>query len=477
MDKIFSYFSYLTQSVPEKSISFEELCSLIQKGHTKNKCTELRNQPAKDNNYYRIKKNMPAITPNCTVKRRKLKDPADFEENFIKFSQFVYFDFDNIRGDIESFKRKFIETYQHQVALVAISSSGQGLGVLVKTNRALSSEDEFKAVRNWIHHHVFKNESNLDEVTSDIGRSWIISYDDNIFINYNAIINIPDDLSIPKSIKNVPSQDYIITSYNIYNNNNTNTKKSNNTQQPIQLKWYKKLQLEYIVNERIKLTKAIEVINPFFDFQEHETIKAFSTKNIEDGNKHKIYTYLMFTLLELNPDAPELVFSYIYYLNSHLYKNKMSKTRLNDLFNWAYDTFRKPDFKYNYKKKMIHFNSSAKIAKGQKIKTANKVNGVNKALKSYQKVQDCKSDMQKQGEKISVRNLACYCKVSKTTAQKYLNSEVPDVHGVIEAERTRLSQIIKLGKREANPDNHLPENPTLPKPESDNLSAKSDEAQ
>jgi hypothetical protein len=409
---------------PEGELSFDELCDFIRTGYTRNLCIDIRESKSKGKDFSKQKKSLPAITPHCTLKQRKISQTSDFEENFKAFSGYFYFDFDIDGQNPYDFKKRFTETYKGKVSLVCVSSTEGGIGILVKVDKPIQSVEHFYSIRQWIIENIFHKEKYLDSKASDLGRLWYISYDPEVFIDREAFIEIPEGLEQNIKGKSVSNQYIIKNSSTIY------------TDLYIQL-------LDYDEISKLRLSNKEKVKDPFFDFEPREMINVRHPQEIKDGNKHRIFHAMILGLLELNPDKPDLVYTYMHRVNSfYTGGKKMSEKRLKEVFLFAYEKFHNQAFEYKGKKtKMIHFAEAMKIDPAEKNRTANVTNGARRRLESYAKVQNCIEQMRSEGQRISVRSVMNFCRVGNGTARNYINAERPDLEGKIQSERARLALV------------------------------------
>ena len=95
---MFSYFEKgITNLIPSKTIDLSQLVKLIKNNPKKSLINEIRELRLKGDQTYKEKKIfLNYITPNCSVKKRSLKEEEDYTKNFIAPSSYIYFDFDDV---------------------------------------------------------------------------------------------------------------------------------------------------------------------------------------------------------------------------------------------------------------------------------------------------------------------------------------------------------------------------------------------
>ena len=137
---MFSYFDGgIKNTESSNRIDLPKLIRIIQSNPNAEmiaRIRELRNQG--DISYKSYKSQLPYITPNCMVKKRNLGEDC-FNENFLSFSQYMYFDIDV--PNAEEYKKYFIRQYGHLASMICLSSSGGGISVLFNIKNTISREN------------------------------------------------------------------------------------------------------------------------------------------------------------------------------------------------------------------------------------------------------------------------------------------------------------------------------------------------
>ena len=253
------------------------------------------------------KKLLPIITTNAVVYKRRLKDACDFEQNFICPSGFIYFDLDlNDIKDTPKFKADFIRKYGDKVSIVSYSSSMGGLSIFVKyTGVSFSNEDQFEIIRNYIIDTYFSDIYNLvDKKTEGISQIWFISYDPEVFYDYNNVLDLPKDLLL--AYKNDNAIAIINSSKSLkkckvqYNSVEGGERTLDFTSLPT-------------INESLSILKfKTEVIvdNRIIDVKNEEFTNVFVPRVIKDGYKRSTYTYIFSSLIKLGQN----IFYFLYLL-------------------------------------------------------------------------------------------------------------------------------------------------------------------
>jgi hypothetical protein len=410
-------------------IGFPELKQIIRNNPNKNKIEQIRNLRKNGDDYYKtLKSGLPYITPNCMVKQRNL-DPDHFDQNFIQFSQYLYYDIDKLNP--EEYKNYFIKRYGHLASMVCISSSGGGISVLFKVKNIINKEN-FGEIWTKLRTTILDGEP-IDEKCKDIGRAMFISYDPDLFYNDENEVEVEVEVDLPNNIN--PSNKKGGKQSKPYNDfNNTLTS-------PISIISVNEL-LQKIITRTI-----VEVSNPIVDFKPVECVEVFIPKFIHDGTKHIIFTSMIHHLVHLNPDLEEkYLFSYLFYINNRFARPKMERKELIRLFNMVYKginesgkTIVKKEIQY------VHFNSSCSLPKKEKSRIANILNGCKRKNQSIKKIQDAKYELERKGQKTIQRNIAKISGLSPKTVRNHLNSQIINMEEMVAKENNSVPTKSVLG--------------------------------
>ena len=395
----------------KRPISISELIQRIinnPQADTINKIRQLRIEG--DQSYKVLKKNLTYITPNCVLKKRDLKD----KNNFLYSSGYVFLDFDNM-DDVPAFKNEFIKRYGHIVSMVCISSSAGGISVLIKVDLDLTP-DNFTSVWKHLVNDVFTDvASYIDKGTKDMGRAMFVSYDPDVFSNFDNQISLE-----PSVLKNTETK-----SFNEKGASQCITLESDfNTLSCT----YPYSLLEYTeVHGQIITQTPVDVSNPVIDYNPVDFTSVRFPNKIKDGTKHRVYTLLIHYLVHLNPQLkPDYIYSFIYYLNKSKAEPRMDKTELQNLFKLVYNKTQAVGYVFDGTKiKSFHINRDAGLDKTDKMILMNKCNGKNRSKKSIDKILNAKSKLMSLNEIITQKRVAEISGVSLRTVKKYYHVAEP----------------------------------------------------
>lgn len=405
---MFSYFQKgITDIIPSKTIDLSSLVKII-KNNPKVADINLLIREKKAHtvidgkeHYKTLKAKLPYITPNCIVKRRDLKN---WTENFIDFSQYIYFDIDLNTCPFVA-KAKFLEKHKDEASLVSLSASNGGISILFKVSNKMKTEQDFNNVRQKLFEKYFQNEEDLDHSVKDLGRAWFIPSDQDVYVNYEAEIDVILDSNdnVNQNI-NYVNQGKSFGEYNntliytanplktLHNDYNKNTYKGS----IISLK---------TLYEDYKFESDVDVKNNIVDYNPVDNyLQIKYPKNIPDGHKHKVYAGIISTFIKLNPN---IEFDAVYSLLYHINKSNTQQMQLTELYSSTLFIYNiNMDSKQIYspskvRTKNVHFNKQSNLDKKIKSKIANDINGIHRRNGSIKKIKDAIENLLKNGIKVT----------------------------------------------------------------------------
>jgi len=413
---MFSYFEKgITNLIPSKTIDLSQLVKLIKNNPKKSLINEIRELRLKGDQTYKEKKIfLNYITPNCSVKKRSLKEDENYTKNFIAPSSYIYFDFDGV-VNAQEYKHYFIEKYGHLVSLVCISSGAGGIAVFFKLTNAVDNKN-FLDIWNTITETILKEEQ-VDVICKDLGRPMYLSYDTEPFVNYENEITVDIPLSKEKN-----------TSKKQLNQSILNKKYNNTLIEPLS-----NIEFEEFMDKIVTKTPVV-VNNPIVELFASEKMDVTFPREIRDTKKHSIYTIIIHKLVFLNPQLPSsYLFSYLNFINNYFGKPPMEFKKLLDLFTFVYSSI-KNDENYEFKNKKykyVHFNTNSKLTGGEKRNLASKINGKRRSNTSIEKIITAKEELKSQGLKITQKALAEKTGLSISTIKRHINSEPVDLEKLV----------------------------------------------
>lgn len=396
----FSFFQNgIKDTTPLKTINIDQLVELIKNNPQKDIISTIHSlRSIGDNHYKTLKERLPNITPNVIVRAKKLSGKY-FEENFVSFSNYIYYDIDT---DCENYKDHIIKTYGNQITLVCKSSSGRGISILVKVSSQLT-QDNFKTVWSNIRNTIFKDEP-IDEQCCNISRSWFIPFDKDLYYNPKNIINI--NVNSILSSKITDAKQYIMSPIL------TNTCIPFCTSEIIDIKK---------IFQILKFESTIHVNNEVLDFNPVYTCKIYIPKVIPNTKKRKSYRNIIHNLVYLNPTAdPKFIYSYLYFINSHFAQPSMPPEKLLEFFRFIYDHIINTEtVKPVLKLKRIHFNRSCGLTSDIKNVIANKLNGLYRRKLKIDLILDAKEELQLLGHDVTTKSVSILTGIKLRTVQSY----------------------------------------------------------
>jgi hypothetical protein len=427
---MFSLFENgITDTRYKKFIDLSELRQLVRQNPNEDMIESIRTLRQKgDDSYKALKSRLPYITPNCMVRERNLEEEK-FAINFLQFSQYLYFDIDC--GDVEEYKKYFIEKYNHQLSFVCISSSGGGISVLFKVRNRLTREN-FESVWTWVRNNILPGEP-VDKKCKNISRAMFISSDKEAYCNFENKIDVFIENETTKEIKKEGKQGKTCKDFK-------NTLISPFYDIPFNE-----------VLERIITRTAVQVSNPVLDFKPVEIVEFYIPRIIKDGSKHIIYKSMIHTLVFLNPALEkEYIYRYISYINNRFAKPKMEAREFRRWFNMVYDSVKDSGEPVVSKEvQYIHFNPQCHLTKKEKSDMASMINGCKRRNNSIRRIQDAKSELEHAGQKITQKQIAKLSGLSPKTVRTHLNSSLIDIEEIV----TLLNDSVPLPLPHENPGN------------------------
>lgn len=380
---MFSFSTHpMNKSFPlEKHINFYDLLSLIKNSPIKERYSLLY-KLRKSGNTEECRKykheNIHWITPNAMVKSRKLSEQHDFDLNFIQSSGYVYFDIDEVEGSIDHYKNYLIEKYGTVVSLISKSSSNRGISILVKINVLVNSLNEFERVYEYVQLTYF-SELKFDDDVKRLGATWFLPYDDDVFVNHDSCIVIPDE--VLKGSCDV-----------LYN---TPPIKIHRVNPPNQLS-KKQIKHKYIdlsirdVFEQMNLETPVHFDGDFC-ISPTPILTIRFPRVIRDGSKRKVYRKVIHDIMTLNPD---FTISHVYLFINHINENyanpKMDLVLLKKVVENQFEFITgQPNYQNKSKKTLrsIHYKNRKVISTNKKRGISNRFEGLMKRFRTYKRVQ------------------------------------------------------------------------------------------
>ena len=402
----------IKDTIPVGIIDLPKLVKKISNNPQKNQIEQIRSQKAAgDPNYKVLKRLLTNITPNCMVKERKLTGDS-LELNLLGLSQYIYIDID-VEKDANGFKQYFIDKYKDRISMACISCSGGGISVLFKVSNKLDSNN-FSSAWTYVKDNVLMEESDLiDHRCKNIGRAMYISYDAEVYYNYENEIEIPEAVLL----------------------NNTTEYKS----QSIYQYTYNKPSL---IDKNITFSEALANINLKTQYTNSNAVVDFNPvpftevrfpRVITDGNKRRIFTGVIYTIKYLNPDAEaKYVYNILQTINNNFAKPRMESSELKRLFEFLFYNIEPEDLaEFRTRIKSVHFNPSAIIGKEEKIQIANYLNATKRKAESINKIIAAKNELIANGKNVTKTKVQEISKLSYPTVLKYFDSPPIDLMAVL----------------------------------------------
>lgn len=368
-------FSFSTRpihssSLVDKHINFYDLVDLIKDSPIREKYPllyDLRKSGNTEECRKYKQENIPWITPNAMVKRRKLSKQNDFDLNFIQSSGYVYFDIDVIEGGIDQYKNSLIEKYGSIVSLISKSCSNRGISILVKINVLVKSINEFERVYEYVRLTYFPD-LKFDDDVNRLGSSWFVPYDENVFVNHDSCIIIPDEVinGSHDVLLNTPTS-------NIHRVNPSNQLSKGKSKHE-----YIELSIREVF-EQMNLETPVHFDGDFC-ISPTPILTIRFPRVIRDESKRKVYRKVIHDIMTLNPDFTiSHVYLFINHINENFANPKMDLVLLKKVVESQFEYIKSQPTYQNKSKttlRSIHYKNRSEISINNKKTLSNKLRGL-----------------------------------------------------------------------------------------------------
>ena len=364
-------------------------------------------------------------------------------------SGFIYLDIDRVVGDVERFRKSFIEQYGHLVSLVCLSSSGRGLSLLVPVSHSINNSTTFKRVYRYVASQFGAIE--FDHSVGHLKSNWFLSGDKNVYYNNSSPLII-DDLIQDKDCDVIPTllepdvnevesmldrlglvfsdqggsrHAYII---NIIHRMNPSTINNSETE-------FIHLLSKYQLETNIEL-------NDLVHFEGIPYRKIYIRKVHPDGTKRKSYTKYIHDLLYLNPNMTASDLYLILYLINHLYARPRMDTKLLEYIvssQFEYIT-NLPDYQYSGRtmNRLIHYQDRNIIPQKNRKSWSNKMRGIVHQQQTSQTIDGVQGYCVSHGIRCTKKFISDNTGLSISTIKRYLKKN----GNQIEEQRKNLEEQI-----------------------------------
>lgn len=400
----------------QRHIDLPSLVKLIKNNPEKLKINKIRNLRRKGKDYKSLKESLCYITPNCLVKFRNLKD---YDYNLIGTSSYIYFDFDDFPKS-KQLKERFIHEYGHLASLICLSCSIGGISVLFKVSNNLKDENDFNIARQYIIDNILINE-NYDTNAGGIARAMFISYDPELYVNYENEIEVPEYYFETTVINKKKCTNGV-------HNNICNMIRSNCAV----LDPFNPTPIKQVLDQLIFET-PVNVSNAIVDYKEVDYVEIRYGYIIKDGLKRKTFTSIIHKLVYLNPNADrQILLSYLYHINqSNTGKVNMNDKELFRLFDFVFNGIKNEGItNIKPKLKRIHYNKdlSPEINKRH---ISGLIVGAIKQNEKKRKIESAIDEMTNNGIKISISGITRHTGIHRATVKKHLGTDQLNISNLV----------------------------------------------
>jgi hypothetical protein len=422
----------------DRFISFHELIEIIKNPSDKEKyhrLHELRKSGDLEECRKFKQQKIPWITPNSMVRKRELKEQVDFETNFIQSSGYVYFDIDEVEGDIDSYKTYLVNQFGSIVALISKSSTQRGLSILVRINVLISSLEEFHRVYDFIHRTQFPN-IKFDNSVNRLSTAWFIPFDSDVFVNHHSIINIPEEIMKGSCDVLLKPPSLNIHRVNPPNEKEKGTRKHN----------YIDLSIREVF-ETCNLETPV-FVEDHFSISPTPILQICFPRVIKDGSKRKVYRKVIHDFLELNPDFTiSHVYLFINHINENYAKPKMEPGLLKKVVESQFDLIKsQKDYENKSKKTLrsIHYQNKGIITREKKIAFSNRFRGLMERYQTFKRIQDAMNFLYDEHDDYTYQQIADLLGLSVSTVKRRIKLKKEDFEREFEEFNEEIKGVLNL---------------------------------
>ena len=274
--------------VADRNMNLNEVYLFIKNHPGKAKIKLLRSLKKEDDEYSKLKAQLPCVTPHGTFgASKRILD-------LIALSDYLYFDIDTeSTEEMLRIKKSLIEKHGKYIALLGTSVGGRGIFFYIQVNGLTPMNHSI--VHTYYIFELF-GEYDIDKNAKGIHRSHILPYDAGVYYNNNnEVLEIPEHINY---------EDYRIACIN------ANRRNDNGYRETVSFYDIKD------VFSKIKLKPEIDTGNKLFVVEKVPFVTVFIPRSIKDGTKHTVYRAITQSLMYLNPGIDLLtILSFINFIN------------------------------------------------------------------------------------------------------------------------------------------------------------------
>ncbi len=286
----------------------------------------------------------------------------------------------------------------------------------MRVNILIRNPQEYQNIWNYLNENVF-TKFQADTSARDIGRAMFISHDEDVFVNYNSIVDLK---SIHPSIYGISREGV---------NPEVNKSKKRNK---IKISIDKnnkdnRIGITLSNNKIFIYVTEMEYKNKIVDIETREFNRVYFTRNIPDGQKHEVYAATVHILTYLNRwcSIEDIIHEMRLFNNMQI--QKMLDSRLLELIKYHWDLTEKEDYIFRSGVRTIHFNPASDLTAYQRKCISNRINGVIRNNETIRKIKEGKSLIASQGGKVNKLNVSKLSGVSRRLVTEYFDKDEIDL--------------------------------------------------
>jgi DNA-binding MarR family transcriptional regulator len=435
---MFGYSSKpITQPKIERFISFDELIRKIvspdnieiyhelhelKKTSTKEVCRDFK------------RRSLPWITPNAMLRYRSLANEGEFEKNFIQSSGYVYFDIDDVDGDVDEYKVQLVVNLGEHASLISKSSTGGGISILFRVNVSINSVADYNNVYDFIS-RTYLQGMKLDDDVKRFGAAWFLPFDSDVFFNFHNSIQVPDEI-FQKGSNDV----LLITQHTNIHRVTPNV--------PKKPKMYQKLNIKDVfricnfetpvdVPDKVKIS-PLKILSIRFP------------NVIRDGSKRKVFRKVIHDLIDLNPQFTlSHLYTFIDFINQNFARPPMEGDLLRKVVESQFEYIQNQKtqnlYTNNSKRTLrcIHYENRKNISPNLRRSLSNRLRGILDRYVNFKRIENARNYLLEEHERYTNKEIAELLQISESTVKRHIKKNKASFEEEVEKFERELRKIVE----------------------------------
>jgi hypothetical protein len=388
-------------------VSIDVLQILIKHNKHQDKIKRLHTLVKGSDEYDRIKEKLPCVKPHGIF------DGYGKEENFKKFSGYIFFDIDS--GDMRKHREILLAKHSDKIYMLGKSVGGNGLFFYIKVgNHRNLTKENFINIQNYFIKKVFAD-VDIDLRAKGISRNQVIPFDSDLYVNDNAIVVIPDYIFDSNSNVDVNQQSVCkgqcINKINkCYTLNFTSSKYID----------YATLCKQLIIHTPVDFPN-----NEMYIIKEIDIVRVPVWRMVTTGYRHMFFKWQINALMYLNKNISLLeVESFIHFWNQYMTDEPLEKKDFKRTVQLEYNRLKEGGQNFaKVVRRKIHTNPAYENRRA----TANQVRADITKQETMNKMREAINQIISKDGKLTKAAIAKLTGISRQTITKYFNEVVNDL--------------------------------------------------